>query len=318
LRGPRLDHTQISSGTFASDAACASHDSVSFFRRGYWPVAFDPGGHQALYLFNGDVFLLDLAAARFRRLTSTPAEEKSIGFSPDGRCVSFVRDNDLYVFDLAAGHELRVTRDGSETTLNGTLSWVYWEEVFGRRDIGYWWSPGSQATAYLQSDESVVDVSYFTDFTPFVPRVIRQRYARAGRPNPRVRVGIAELGRDTPTWVQFVDKPFEYIVRVKWLPEGFRPDRKYPVILSVYGGPAAPQVANAWQQRVLFDQLLLAEGYVVAQVDNRSATAISKPLENTVLKRLGEAEAADQLAAVRWLKRQPWVDGNRVGVTGSS
>jgi len=52
--------------------------------------------------------------------------------------------------------------------------------------------------------------------------VIRQRYARAGRANPRVRLGITELGHDATTWVQINDKPFEYIVRAKWLPDGRR------------------------------------------------------------------------------------------------
>ena len=502
-----------------------------------WPLAFDPSAEQALYTFNGDVFILELKSARFRRLTSTPAEETSASFSPNGRRVAYVRANDLYFFDLDTNRETQITRDGSETLLNGTLSWVYWEEVFGRRDIGYWWAPDSQAIAYLQSDESKVDLTYFVDFVPFSPRVVRQRYARAGRANPSVRLGITELGHDSTAWIQINDKPFEYIVRAKWLPDGrrlsletmprrqtemslyfadrktgkatrvltetdpgwvnmtddlyffndgqhflwpserdgymhlyryridgtlenqvskgrwalasaggvafwvrqaivgvdekngwiyftaleqssterhlyrikpdgtgfmriskepgthrismspdaryfidrysdvrtlpslrlhasegsaqqtvavarppllapyevqfpelqqipaadgfpmpaailkprdFRPDRKYPVVMFVYGGASAPQVINAWQGDTLWNQLLLDAGYVVVKVDNRSATGISKELENTVLKRLGEAETPDLVAAAQWLKKQSWVDPARVGVWGWS
>jgi dipeptidyl-peptidase-4 len=123
-----------------------------------------------------------------------------------------VRANDLYVVDLNKMAETRVTYDGSETTLNGTLSWVYWEEIFGRRDIGYWWSPDSSALAYLHTDESALPVSYFTDFQPDTPRVIKQRYPRAGGINPRVRVGIAELGKKIPNWVRITDRQFEYIL----------------------------------------------------------------------------------------------------------
>src|SRR5215211_3373278 len=187
-----------------------------------WPLAFDGSGRQALYIFNGDVFVLEFDSARFRRLTSTPAEETSASFSPNGRRVAYVRTNNLYFFDLDANRETQITRDGSETLLDGTLSWVYWEEVFGRRDIGYWWAPDSQAIAYLQSDESEVDLTYFTDFVPFSPRIVRQRYARAGGANPRVRLGITELGHDATTWIQINDKPFEYIVRAKWLSDGRR------------------------------------------------------------------------------------------------
>ncbi len=502
-----------------------------------WPLAFDGSGAQALYIFKGDVFVLELNSAHFRRLTSTPAEETSASFSPNGRRVAYVRTNDLYFFDLDTNRETRITRDGSETLLNGTLSWVYWEEVFGRRDIGYWWAPDSQAIAYLQSDESEVDLTYFVDFQPFSPRVIRQRYARAGRANPRVRLGITELGHDATTWLQISDKPFEYIVRAKWLPDGhrlsletmprvqtelslyfadrktgkathvltdtnpgwvnmtddlyffndgqhflwpserdgymhlyryrmdgtlenqvtkgrwatanagglapwvhqaivgvdekngwiyftaleqssierhlyrvhpdgsgfariskepgthrismspdagyfldrysdvrtlpslrlhasdgalvqavtaarpqllapydvqlpelftipaddgfpmpaqilkpksFSPDRKFPVVMFIYGGTSSPQVINAWQGDTLWNQLLLDAGYVVVKVDNRSATGISKELENTVLKHLGEAETPDLVAAARWLKKQSWVDPSRVGVWGWS
>jgi dipeptidyl-peptidase-4 len=101
-------------------------------------------------------------------------------------------------------------------------------------------------------------------------------------------------------------------------PRNFRPGRKFPVIMYVYGGPAAPQVADAWQRDTLWYQLLLDAGYVVVKVDNRSATAISKGLENTVLKHLGEAETPDLVAAARWLKKQTWVDPARVGVWGWS
>jgi dipeptidyl-peptidase-4 len=101
-------------------------------------------------------------------------------------------------------------------------------------------------------------------------------------------------------------------------PKSFRTDRKYPVIMFVYGGPAAPQVANAWQGDTMWNQLLLEAGYVVVKVDNRSATAINKQLENTVLKRMGEAETPDLVAAARWLKKQRWVDDKRVGVWGWS
>ena len=62
-----------------------------------WPIAFNPAGKQALYLFSGDIFLLDLDSSAFSRLTQTPEEEKNPQFSPNGRFISFVRSNNLYV-----------------------------------------------------------------------------------------------------------------------------------------------------------------------------------------------------------------------------
>jgi Tol biopolymer transport system component len=114
-----------------------------------FPEVLEGRGRRALYTFGGDIFLLDLAKAAFTRATETPVEEKCLTFSPDGASIGFVRDNDLYVYSLAAGKETRLTNDGSATTLNATLSWVYWEEIFGRHDSGYWWSPDSRSIVYL-------------------------------------------------------------------------------------------------------------------------------------------------------------------------
>ena len=187
-----------------------------------WPDSFDSQGHQALYIFHGDIFLLDLASSSFTRVTSTPAEEKDAQFSPDGRFLSFVRSNDLFVFDIAAKKETRLTSDGSDTLLNGTLTWVYWEEIFGRRDIGYWWSPDSRSIAFLQTDESGVPESLFVDFQPVDERIVHQRYPKTGEHNPRVRVGVIDVSKPETHWVNLGQEPFEWILRVNWLPDSER------------------------------------------------------------------------------------------------
>jgi dipeptidyl-peptidase-4 len=187
-----------------------------------WPDAVDAAGNRAVYEFKGDIFLLDLRSSSFTRVTDTPEEEKDAHFSPDGHFISFIRKNDLYVYDVAEKHETRLTSDGSETTLNGTLSWVYWEEIFGRQDTGYWWSPDSRSIAYLQTDESDVPLSTFVDFAPVDPRIIHQVYPKAGEKNPRVRVGVVSVAEPSTRWIEVTDKPFEWILRVKWLPDSHR------------------------------------------------------------------------------------------------
>jgi len=101
-------------------------------------------------------------------------------------------------------------------------------------------------------------------------------------------------------------------------PRNFDPNKKYPVILHIYGGPSAPTVTNSWQRDTLFYNVLAANGYVVAAIDNRAATAISKKLENTIVANPSASETADLVAGVRWLKQQPWADPNRFGVYGWS
>ncbi len=198
-----------------------------------WPYSLDrKAGRWAAYLFEGDLFVLELESSKLHRLTETEAEEKAARFSPDGRQLAFVREGDLYVFDLEEKAEklllspssgvTRLTLDGSKTLLNGTLSWVYWEEIFGRKDLGYWFSPDGGSIAYLQTDEAGVDEMHYVDFKPALPEVKRQRYPKVGSANPRVRVGVVDLESAETRWIDLGVYPYEYLVRVSWLPGGER------------------------------------------------------------------------------------------------
>jgi dipeptidyl-peptidase-4 len=184
-----------------------------------YPNDFDNAGRRAFYILGGDIYLLDIPSATFSRITNTAEEEKCAGFSPNGEMISFVRSNNLYVYDIRVKTETRLTADGSETVLNGTLSWVYWEEIFGRHDTGYWWSGDSQALAFLRSDESGVSLQHYVDVKPFSPRVLTQRYPKVGEKNPEVRVGIVEVVTGKITMLDFGPHQYEYLIRAQWLPD---------------------------------------------------------------------------------------------------
>jgi len=103
-------------------------------------------------------------------------------------------------------------------------------------------------------------------------------------------------------------------------PDGFDPDKRYPAIVYVYGGPAAQTVLDAWPSRgdALFDQYLAQHGYVVFSVDNRGTPRRGRDFGGALYQRQGTVEVDDQLRGVAWLKAQPWVDGARIGVYGWS
>ena len=91
------------------------------------------------------------------------------------------------------------------------------------------------------------------------------------------------------------------------------------MILHVYGGPSSPNVQDGWRDRVFFDRLLNERGFAVVRIDNRSATGRSKELVRSIhLDFLGKSERADVLEGVEWLRRQPWVDPERIGIWGWS
>ena len=187
-----------------------------------WPDAIDPSGKNVLYTISDDLFLVELSGSHVTRLTATPAFESIPRFSPDGRRVAFVRDNDLYALDLATRSEKRLTSDGSAVVLNGSLSWLYWEEVFNHETAGYWWSPDGGAIAFLRTDESAVSEILFPGVTPAVPAVIRQRYPKAGGANPLVRLGIVDVASGQTVFVDSDQAPAEYILGTVWQPDGKR------------------------------------------------------------------------------------------------
>ncbi|HEY3859837.1 MAG TPA: S9 family peptidase, partial [Gammaproteobacteria bacterium] len=93
-----------------------------------------------------------------------------------------------------------------------------------------------------------------------------------------------------------------------------------PVIMYQYGGPDVPPlVRDGWGgSNFLFDQLLAKEGYVLFATDNSAATYFSHKDQARIKLHLGKLALDDQLAAVQWLKSQPYVDGSRIGIWGWS
>ncbi len=102
-------------------------------------------------------------------------------------------------------------------------------------------------------------------------------------------------------------------------PPDYDPEKRYPVLLYVYGGMHAQLVQNSWGgSRQLFYQFLAQEGFIVFWLDNRGTWGRGKAFESVVHRRLGQVEVADQLAGVRYLKSLSFVDPDRIGVYGGS
>ena len=100
------------------------------------------------------------------------------------------------------------------------------------------------------------------------------------------------------------------------LPPDYEPGRRYPAIVSVYGGPGVQRVRKDWS--LGFNQLLARNGFIVMQLDNRGATNRGKAFEAALYRQMGKVEVQDQLAGLDHLIAAGMVDGTRVGVWGSS
>ncbi|WP_133000267.1 S9 family peptidase [Luteimonas arsenica] len=103
-------------------------------------------------------------------------------------------------------------------------------------------------------------------------------------------------------------------------PPGFDPSKKYPAVVFVYGGPAAQTVLDAWPGRAdaFFNQYLAQQGYVVFSLDNRGTPRRGRDFGGALYGKQGTVEVEDQRKGIEWLRAQPWVDGDRIGVHGWS
>ncbi|MEX1051416.1 MAG: prolyl oligopeptidase family serine peptidase, partial [Gemmatimonadales bacterium] len=165
-----------------------------------------------------------------------------------------------------------------------------------------------------------VDV-HSTAATPPVQTLHRAdgRQARVLADNAVLRARVDSLGLRAP---EFLTVPGADGTELNaWIirPPDFDPSRRYPVLLYVYGGPGSQTVTDTWGgQRYLWHQQLTQAGYIVASVDNRGTGQRGRAFKKATYLQLGVLEAADQVAAARWFARQPWVDGERIGIWGWS
>ena len=166
-------------------------------------------------------------------------------YSPDSTKIAFTRDNDLWVMDAATKKETRLTTDGSDVILNGYASWVYFEEILGRgsRYCAFWWSPDSKKIGFYRFDNT--EVPFFPIYSPVAEAADRSglqlgygqnaggavdlegmsptggsvrmtRYPKCGDPNPKVRIGIANVEEGGIAWADFDENEDQYFGTPFW------------------------------------------------------------------------------------------------------
>jgi dipeptidyl-peptidase-4 len=139
--------------------------------------------------------------------------------------------------------------------------------------------------------------------------------------NEKMRANAASL-LDPP--VEFVKvKVSDGLTLDGWVlrPRNFDPAKKYPVLVYVYGEPAAQTATNAWPgKRGLFHRALAASGYVVASFDNRGTPAPKgRAWRKSIYGMVGVLSNKDQTDAILALaKERSWIDRDRIAVWGWS
>lgn len=102
-------------------------------------------------------------------------------------------------------------------------------------------------------------------------------------------------------------------------PADFDPNKKYPTVVYVYGGPHAHNVDARWHYSSRgWESYMAGKGYITFILDNRGSEHRGKDFEQATFHQLGQEEMKDQMKGVEFLKTLSYVDADRIGVHGWS
>ncbi len=101
-------------------------------------------------------------------------------------------------------------------------------------------------------------------------------------------------------------------------PTDFDQSKKYPVIVNIYGGPNSTNVMDTWRRPTSSQILWANEGVIQVSLDNRASGHFGKEGINYIHRNLGTYEMKDYIMWAEYLKSLPYVNGDKIGITGFS
>ena len=180
-------------------------------------------------------------------------------------------------------------------------------------------APAGSSAYQFTSDFSYAVSNHSDANTPPVIRVVDKK-------NKAVRIlednaaAITQMKKFNDFPVSFFDfTTTEGVTLNGWMikPPDFDPTKKYPLFMTLYGGPGSQQVVDQWSGRAWF-KYLAEQGYVIACVDNRGTGGRGEAFKKMTYLQLGHYETIDQIEAARHLGSLPYVDAARIGIFGWS
>lgn len=161
--------------------------------------------------------------------------------------------------------------------------------------------------------------SYSSDFVPRDVNLINIKKGEIEEtlfeaPNPLKKFKIGEVQS-----VELKAKSGDILYGKLMLPADFNPQKKYPVIVYLYGGPHYQLVRNRFPASGnLWYNYMNQKGFIVFTMDNRGSSNRGLEFEQATFRQLGKVEMDDQLAGIDFLTGLDFVDKNRIGVHGWS
>jgi len=130
------------------------------------------------------------------------------------------------------------------------------------------------------------------------------------------RFDFVEVNQPKIIQIPTEDQPMDGMLL---LPPDFDSAKKYPLLVYMYAGPQAPRVKNRFGgQWYLWHQMLAQQGYPILIVDPRSCSHRSVKQAWPIFRNFAQQELQDILGAIEHVKKEGWVDEERIGIWGWS
>ena len=288
------------------------------------------------------VQLLDVASGTLRPLTSAPRFENNPVFSPNGKSVVYwyprdgrgdlTNENEVWIAPVSGGTPRSLTRAldrnlfGAQYMPDGRSLLVAGND---RTSVGAWLQPLDGPARRLDVGELVINGAFGYDIA-----VARERPViafAATTPSRPTELYLMETPDTKPRrltnfngWADSVT--FGRFERVSWksdafepdgvvsYPPGFSPDRRYPVVLYIHGGP---QASSKLSYSVV-PHLMNAQGWIVFQPNYRGSDNLGNAHQVGIVGDAGAGPGRDVMVGLAILRARPYVDKERTAVTGWS
>ncbi len=289
---------------------------------------------------NSDIYLYDIATKKTVNLTKGMlGYDVNPVFSPDGTKMaweSMERDgyesdkNRLFVMDMATGEKTYFTK-----TFDQNVHGLAWDKK-GKSIyfISDWHAVDDIYRLDIKSGKIVKITEGIHDYTSVIPNgkeLIATKMsmsqpieaylvdAKKGTEEPLTFVNKELLDRLTmgkveKRWVKTTDNKQELV----WViyPPHFDPSKKYPALLYCQGGPQGT-VSQFWSYRWNF-QIMAANGYIIVAPNRRGLPGFGQEWLEEISGDYGGQNMKDYFSAIDSLKKEPFIDENRLGAVGAS
>lgn len=265
------------------------------------PLTFLPNGKQFLYQSEKDgynqLYLYDTNGKLIKKLGYNNVVVKELlDFDSKGNTVSYIGvtnnglDRQLFTVDLKSGKTVQNTTGSGFHNAKFNVNKTFFYDQFSNTQ-----TPNKITIVDAKSKKEVDLVN------------AKNPYA-----------GVAELPTMEMVSIKAADGKTDLNGRIIY-PANFDANKKYPVMVYVYGGPHAQLVQNKWLGgATLFDYYMAEQGFVVFTLDNRGSDARDRDFTQVIHRNLGQNEMADQMKGVEFLKEKSFVDADKIGVYGWS